>query len=68
MSENLYGDLLKIAGGDIALVEERVSQFRDFANTVSGSSEPVAAPAPASSGQQAAPIPVQPAQAAGDAE
>lgn len=40
MTQNLYGDLLKIAGGDVAVAQERVTQFRDFANHVSGGSQP----------------------------
>lgn len=35
--DNLFGDLLEIAAGNVAVANKRLSQFRDYANTVPAS-------------------------------
>jgi hypothetical protein len=38
--DNLYGDLLKIANGDFSVAEKRCADFTEYANRVSGYTEP----------------------------
>jgi hypothetical protein len=40
---NLFGDLLKIAEGNVAVASSRLRQFETYANTVSTASDPHAA-------------------------
>jgi hypothetical protein len=35
--ENLFGDLIEIAAGNVSVATERLNQFRDYANTVPAS-------------------------------
>ncbi len=34
---NIFGDLLKISGGDIQVASDRLKQFNEYANTVPSS-------------------------------
>lgn len=58
---NLFADLLKIGGGDVSAVSERLQQFRSYADTV-----PASVQVPSDSRQADAPGRGEPTQAACD--
>ena len=50
---NLFGDLLRIGGGDVTAVSERLHQLQSYANTVSSVSSDPASPPPSTRGTAA---------------